>query len=201
MLAFDRAAAYPKVVPELRDSDFNFVAYERGPYPTLPDSAFTETFVLDGERIGAAEEHKNLGQGRSRVRRLALRLPGGHQVNTLTNSTADAFDVAAVMIGRWRQENAFHQGVQRWALSQLDGRRFTDFEPGAVIPGRCAGTLTASCNDSREAEGHLHRRMARATRDLVMARLTKEHAANLERQRRLEVRRRSVPQLRVNAWH
>lgn len=87
-------------MPELRDSDFNFVANVRGSYPTLPDRAFTETFVLDGKRIGAAEERKNLGQGRGRVRRIALLLPGGHQISILTNCTAEASDVAAIMMAR-----------------------------------------------------------------------------------------------------
>jgi transposase len=193
LMAFDRAASFAEVMTELRDSDFDFVAYERAPYPALPASDFTESFILDGERIGYCETRKNLGGGRGRVRRLALRVPGGHQVNILTNAKAAVPEVAAIMAGRWSQENAFHHAVRRWGLNQLDGRTFTDFEPDAVIPSPMRRRLDRKLKDLRTREGNLRRKLARATRDEVHARLTKDLARNLEKQRHLEAQRPSLP--------
>jgi transposase len=193
LLAFDRAASYPEVMTELRDSTFEFVAYERKPYPSLPASDFHESFVLDGERIAYCESRKNLGDGRGRVRRIALRVPGGHQVNLLAHSTAPARELAAIMAGRWNQENAFHHAVHRWGLNQLDGRCFPDFDAEAVIPSPMRRRLDFSLRVLREAEGHLRRKVARATADEVRARLEQELARNLKKQRRLEVRRPALP--------
>ena len=101
LLAFDRAASYAEVMRELRDATFEFVAYERKPYPSLPAHIFRKSFLLDGQRIFFFESRKNLGDGRGRVRRIALRLPDGHQVNLLAHSTASAAELAAIMAGRW----------------------------------------------------------------------------------------------------
>ena len=193
LLAFDRAASYPEVMADLRDSTFEFVAYERKPYPTLPASDFHESFVIDGERIAYCEGRKNLGDGRGRVRRIALQVPGGHQVNLLAHSTAPVAELAAIMWGRWNQENAFHHAVQRWGLNQLDGRRFPDFDPEAVIPSPKRRHLDFSLRVLREVEGNLRRKLARVTADNVRARLEKELTRNLKRQRRLEVRRPELP--------
>lgn len=193
LLAFDRAASYPEVMTDLRDSHFEFVAYERKPYPALPASDFTESFVLDGERIAYCENRKNLGDGRGRVRRIALRVPGGHQVNLLAHSSASAPELAAIMAGRWSQENAFRHAVQRWGLNQLDGRRFPDFDADAVIPSPMRRRLDFSLDILREAEGTLRRKLARAVREESRATLEKHLTRNLERQRRLEVRRPALP--------
>jgi hypothetical protein len=193
LLAFDRAASYPEVMRELRDSSFEFVAYERKPYPPLPAGDFQGSFVLDGERIRYCESRKNLGDGRGRVRRIALRVPGGHQVNLLANSTASAQELATIMAGRWNQENAFHHSVQRWGLNQLDGRCFPDFDAEAVIPSPMRRHLEHSLAVHREVEGNLRRKLARATADEDRAQLEQDLARNLEQQSRLEVRRPELP--------
>lgn len=193
LLAFDRAASYAEVMVELRDSTFEFVAYERKPYPQLPASDFTQSFLLDGERITYCESRKNLGDGRGRVRRIALCVPDGHQVNLLAHSSAPAPELAAIMAGRWSQENAFRHAVHRWGLNQLDGRCFPDFDPDAVIPSPMRRRLDYSLNTLREAEGDLRRKLARATRETVSAGLEKDLARNLKKQRRLEARRPDLP--------
>ena len=72
-------------------SGFEFVTYERRPYPLLSSAAFTDELVIDGETIGLAESReKNLRNGRGRVRRIALRMSDGRQVNLLAVSKEPA---------------------------------------------------------------------------------------------------------------
>jgi len=193
LLAFDRAASYAEVLAELRDATFEFVAYEKKPYPALPKKCFRKTFVLDGERIAWFETRKNLGQGRGRLRRIALRLRGGHQVNLLTDSPASAAELAAIMAGRWNQENAFHHGVERWGLNQLDGRTFPDFDPDTVIPSPLRRRLENSLAVLREIEGRLRRNLARPIRDELRVELERDLASNLVQQQRHVARRPELP--------
>ena len=71
LLAFDRAGAFPKQMAALREDGFEFVTYERRPYRTLPDAAFTEEVTLDGEKYRFCDTRKNLGKGRGRVMMMA----------------------------------------------------------------------------------------------------------------------------------
>lgn len=193
LLAFDRAASYPEVMAELRDSNFEFVAYERKPYAALPASDFDESFDLDGERISYCETRKNLGDERGRLRRIALRVPDGHQVNLLTDSEQPAPELAAIMAGRWNQENAFHHAVRRWGLNQLDGRRFPDFDADAVIPSPMRRRLENALAVLRGVEGQLRRKLARRKGVDVRASLEQDLTVNLEQQHNLVVRRPELP--------
>ena len=47
----------------LREDGFEFVTYERRPYSTLPDGAFTDKATLDGETYRFCDTRKNLGKG------------------------------------------------------------------------------------------------------------------------------------------
>jgi hypothetical protein len=193
LLAFDRAASYADVLAELRDANFEFVAYEKKPYRVLPQKSFQRSFVLDGERIRYHESRKNLGDGRGRLRRIALRMRGGYQVNLLSDSTASAPELAAIMARRWGQENAFKHGVERWGINQLDGRTFTSFADDAVIPSPLRRRLENSLAVLRESEGQLRRKLARVADPRVRAALEEELARNLGRQKKLETRRPSLP--------
>ena len=193
LLAFDRAASYGEVMAELRDATFEFVAYEKKPYRLLAKQLFRGKLHLDGQRLLWHEGRANLGQGRGRVRRICIRLPDGHQLNLLANSTADAATLIAIMAGRWNQENAFHHGVQRWGLNQLDGRTFKPFESDFVIPSPARRRLDASLAVLREAEGQLHRKLLRATRPELRIELKLDLAKNLKKQRALEKRRPDFP--------
>jgi len=73
VLAFDRAGAYPEQLAELREEGFEFVTYERRPFPVLHTSAFDGTAELDGETVAIHDARINLGRGRGRVRRIAIR--------------------------------------------------------------------------------------------------------------------------------
>jgi hypothetical protein len=193
LLAFDRAASYAEVMAQLRDADFEFVAYEKKPYRLLPKKLFRERLVFDGQRLRWYETRANLGDGRGRIRRLCLRLPDGHQLNLLAHSDASAPTLITIMAGRWNQENAFHHGVQRWGLNQLDGRSFKPFDADVVIPSPARRRLDASLAVLREAEGQLHRKLLRVTRFELRAELELELAANLTKQRTLEERRPNFP--------
>ena len=192
LLAFDRAASYAELLSELRDANFEFVAYEKKPYPTLPQACFRRSFILGDERIFWFEMRKNLGRGRGRIRRIALRLPDGHQINLLAHSRASAAELAAIMSGRWCQENAFHHGARRWGLNQLDSRSFTPFPEDVVIPSPLRRRLDYSIDILREVEGRLRRKLARSPQPDVRAALEKELSKNLKQQQRLEARRPSL---------
>ena len=193
LLAFDRAASYAEVLAELRDHRFEFVVYEKKPYRRLPAKLFRKSFVLDGVKLRWYERNANLGDGRGRVRRIALRLPDGHQLNLLAHSTASAEALITIMAARWNQENAFKHGVERWGLNQLDGRTFKPFDADFVIPSPDRRRLNAQLLALREAEGQLHRKMLRASRAEQRVALKEELARNLEEQRALEEKRPDFP--------
>ena len=193
LLAFDRAASYGEVLAVLRDAAFEFVVYEKKPYRLVPLKYFREELSLDGETVRWYERRANLGKGRGRVRRICVRLPDGHQLNLLAHSEASAESLITIMTGRWSQENAFHHGVRRWGLNQLDGRTFNAFEPDEVISNPERRRLDASLAALREAEGQLHRKLLRATRFELLSTLESELAKNLEQQRILEEQRAGVP--------
>ncbi len=193
LLAFDRAASYAEVLAELRDHLFEFVVYEKKPYRHLPAKLFRKSFLLDGVRLRWHERNANLGDGRGRVRRIALRLPDGHQLNLLAHSTASAEALITIMAARWNQENAFKHGIERWGLNQLDGRTFKPFDADFVIPSPNRRRLNKSLLALREAEGQLHRKLLRARGPEQRVALKAELARNLEKQRALEEKRPDVP--------
>jgi hypothetical protein len=193
LLAFDRAASYAEVLAELRDHNFDFVVYEKKPYPRVSAKLFRKSFVLDGVKLRWHERNANLGDGRGRVRRIALRLPDGHQLNLLAHSTESAEALATIMAARWNQENAFKHGVERWGLNQLDGRSFKPLDADVVIPSPERRRLNRQLVALREAEGQLHRKLLRASLAEQHVSLKEELARNLEKQRALEQKRRDFP--------
>lgn len=193
LLAFDRAASYAEVLAELRDHNFEFVVYEKKPYPRVSAKLFRKSFVLDGVKLRWHERNANLGDGRGRVRRIALRLPDGHQLNLLAHSTESAEALVTIMAARWNQENAFKHGVERWGLNQLDGRTFKPLDADFVIPSPDRRRLNRQLLALREAEGQLHRKLLRASLAEQHVALKEELARNLEKQRALEQKRRDFP--------
>jgi hypothetical protein len=195
LLAFDRAGAYPEQMAELRDSGIEFVTYERKPYALLPASAFTEEVTIDSETIGVSEQHdKNLKHGRGRVRRLALRMPSGQQVNLLAASHEPAWRLIEVMRGRWVQENAFKHGNERWGINHLDSRRVETYPPEAVIPNPVRRRLDHALRLARRREGDTLRQLARlAADDPKRKKHERDLAAAREDQAELEALRPQVP--------
>lgn len=194
LLAFDRAGAHAEALAGLRDGGFDFVTYERKPYPELPATAFTPTTIA-GENVGLHESRlRNLGAGRGRIRRIAIRTEDGRQVNFLASSKLPAVRVVEILWHRWRQENGFKHGVERWGINQLDGRSVEPYPPGTIIPNPVRRRLDRALRLARVAEGDARRDLARfAPTDKRHAAAEVDLADALERQHRLEDLRPWLP--------
>jgi hypothetical protein len=165
LLAFDRAGAHAAPLAALRDAGFEFVTYERAPYPTLPASAFAATEIL-GEKVGLHESRlRNLGSGRGRVRRIAVLTEDGRQVNFLAVSKEPAERLVEILWLRWRQENGFKHGVERWGINQLDGRKVEQVPRGTIIPNPARSRYDRALRVARVAEGDARRTIARLPAD------------------------------------
>jgi len=166
LVAFDRAGAFPQQLADLRDDKVEFVTYERRPYALLSQGQFDQELVSEeGEHIGMYERRANLGKKRGRVRRIALRMEDGHQVNLLASSTEPAERLVGIMLGRWCQENGFKHGVERWGINQLDGRKIADYDPNSVIPNPARRRLDRELSLARLEEGRARRELAHLKED------------------------------------
>jgi Transposase protein len=165
LLAFDRAGAYPETMSQLRDRDLEFVTYERRPFPLLPASAFQDTMQFDGETFGLCDARINLGRGRGRVRRIAVRTPDERQINLVACSEQPGERLVAVMFHRWRQENGFKHGVERWGINQLDGRRVAPYPPDTIVPNPARRRLDHALRLACVREGLARCELARLADD------------------------------------
>jgi len=165
VLAFDRGGAFPEQLAGLRDKGFELVTYERKPYPMLGPSAFYITFTHDGETLEASDALTNLGSGHGRVRRVALRMSDGRQVNLLAVGTLSASELYAILRGRWVQENGFHHQVHRWGINQLDGRTTVPCDPDEVIPNPARRRLDRNVRLARVSAGLARNELAARTDD------------------------------------
>jgi hypothetical protein len=180
----------------LRDANFDFVTYEVRPYAKLPASAFDHWIRIGKKRYEYVETHqKNLGKGRGRVRRIAMRNPAGEQFNILAVSDAPAHELIGHILARWaRQENQFKHGNERWNLNQLDGRTVVEYPPDAIIPNPARRRLDRALRLAREREGEALRKLAHLERDHPkQARLQQELERARDEQRQLEALRPKVP--------
>jgi hypothetical protein len=165
LLGFDRAGAFPETMAALRDEHLEFVTYERRPFPLLPPSAFGETISVDDEEIAINESRINLGAGRGRVRRIAIRTADERQINVVASSEASAERLVTVMYHRWRQENGFKHGVERWGINQLDGREVRRYPPDTIVPNPARRRLDHALRLACVREGMARRELARLPED------------------------------------
>ena len=196
LVAFDRAGAFPEQLAELRDNGFEFVTYERRPYPPFAAGTLGEKLELeDGEVVQYAEAaEKNLGGGRGRVRRIVVRDKEGRQINLLARSDAPAAWLIQVMRGRWNQENGFKHGVERWGANQLDGRTVAAYPPETVIPNPSRRRLDHALRIARTREGEARRLLARPrVSDAKREKVEQDLATALAQQEELEAQRPHVP--------
>ena len=201
LVAFDRAGAFPEQMMRLRQSNIEFVTYERRPYPLLSPSAFDEQVLVNKSRtdkpevIGVHESrHKNLGKGRGRVRRIALKMPDGHQVNLLAVSDEPKERLIEVMLGRWVQENAFKHGNERWGINQLDRREVLPYPPETIIPNPARRRLDHALRLARQREGEARRKLARLEAgDPKRTKVQRDLDESLDLQNQLEAHRPHVP--------
>lgn len=178
------------ILAALRDSRFDFVTYERAPYPELSTTVFTPTTIA-GENVGLYEDRlRNLGEGRGRIRRIAVRTEDGRQVNFLASSTLPAVRLVEILWRRWRQENAFKHGIERWGINQLDGRGVESYPPGTIIPNPLRRRLDRALRIARAAEGEARRALARFATDHPRAIAARQELADALAQQEsiLEVR-------------
>jgi hypothetical protein len=163
LLAFDRAGAFPESMGKLQDSGFDFVTYERRPYPLITAAEFDEVATIDGEAVSYHESLANLEKGRGQLRRIAFRTEDGRQVNLLSASSRPVSDLIAVQQNRWRQENGFKHGVERWGINQLDGRSTEPYPEDTIVPNPARRRLDRSIRLLLAREGHLRCALADAT--------------------------------------
>lgn len=194
LLAFDRGGAFAAPLAALRDAGFEWVTYERNPYPELPTTAFAPKTIC-GDEVGLHEDRlRNLGGGRGRVRRLAVRVADGRQVNFLASSTAAPERLVEILWHRWRQENGFKHGTERWGINQLDGRTVEPYPPDTIIPNPARSRLERGLRLARVAEGDARRELARRpAADPKRKRAEQDLAEALALQATLEGLRPSIP--------
>jgi hypothetical protein len=162
ILAFDRAGAYPENLAELRNAQYDVVTYERRPFAKLPKSAFSKRAKLGKETLRFGEKARaNLGDGRGRVRRIAVRTADGRQINLLAVSKLPAKRLIGIMRGRWVQENGFKHGVERWGINQLDGRVTQPCPPETLIPNPARRRLDRDLRLAWMREGNARAQLAR----------------------------------------
>ena len=204
LLVFDRAGAFPDEMATLRDAGVEFATYERRPYPDLALSAFDRTIAVRGQTYGVHESRlKNLGAGRGRVRRIALRAPDGKQINLLAVSTAPLEQLVGFLMGepdpktpsgRWQQENAFKHEAERWGINQLDGRKVEPYPPGTIIPNPARRRNERALKIARTDEGRARRVLAdRNATDKQHARAEDELVDAIQRRVALELARPLIP--------
>jgi len=199
LLGFDRGGAFAEEMAALRDQHFEFVTYERAPYRQLVSTAFDHQLELelDGKRetIRWTEGSlKNLGKGRGRVRRISLRTDDGKTINLLAVSLLPAEELIAFQLRRWRQENAFKHGVERWGLNQLDGQKVEATPTDDVIPNPARRRLDLRMRFARAEEGRARNALARlADKDPARARHEQDLARAMATQAEVQALRPSIP--------
>ena len=163
LLAFDRAGAFPENMANLRNTNVEFVTYERKPYRSLSKSAFTEEVTMEDGEVFLVHEKRlaNLGKKRGRVRRISLLTEEGSQINLLAVSEEPAWRLIEIITGRWVQENGFKHGKERWGFNQLDRRKVLDYDPATIIPNPARRRLDFSFKLVDEREGKLRNKLAR----------------------------------------
>lgn len=203
VLFFDRGGAFPKTMAELRDAGAEFVTYERKPYRELGATEFKESLSITLAsqprrpiQIAYTEApQKNLRFERGRVRRIALLMPDGAQVNLLAVSALPAEALIRGQLARWGlQENQLKHGVERWGINHLDGRRVEEYPPDALVPNPARRRLERVLKLSHTAEGEAWRRWARLEPDDPEREQAKRDIDRaMERQRELMALRATVP--------
>jgi hypothetical protein len=197
LLAFDRAGAFPESMAGLRDQGIDLVTYERRPFPPLPASAFRETTRVDDDEVQFTESQINLRAGRGRVRRVALREADGHQVNLLAVSELPAARLIGIMRGRWRQENGFKHGVERWGINQLDHRKTVAYPPDTIVPNPARRRLDRALRAACIREGDARRLLAQLTsdQDARRERVERDLREAIALQRQLQAERPTTPKV------
>jgi hypothetical protein len=160
LLVFDRAGAFPGLWKWLRDNDVEFVTYQRASYRKFRREWFRHhgrpmtLREADGKKVKVMvqEGRMNLGAQRGRVRRIRILMPDDVQMNVVASSRQSAKWLCQTLFTRWRQENAFKHGVERWGINQLDGRQVEDVPPGTIVTNPRRTNLDQLLRGAKERE-------------------------------------------------
>jgi hypothetical protein len=203
VLIFDRGGSHANALAEIRDLGAEFITYERKPYALLSSAFFTKTLTI---RLASKPRQpivvrfadvadKNLHRGRGRVRRIAVKMPDGEQINVLAASTLPAEIIVRKILARWGcQENQFKHEVERWGINQLDGRTVEDYPEDAVVPNPARRKLEHQLKLAQAAEGRARCALARlAPDDAQRTRLEDDLQRAVDRQDELKKLRPSLP--------
>jgi hypothetical protein len=197
LIAFDRAGSFPEQMADLRNEGFEFVTYERKPFPALPKSAFREAFDYREESLTFCEGgQKNLSSGHGRVRRIAIRRQAqdAPQMNILAISQLPAARLYAILRNRWCQKNGLKQVVERWGANQLDGRKTEPCDPEMIIPDPLRRRLDHCLRIARAREARARRELATLkVGDHRYIKWKTELAEALAEQTELEALRPAIP--------
>jgi hypothetical protein len=201
-LIFDRGGSHANAMAEVRDLGAEFITYERKPYPLLPSYMFTERLKITLAskdkpiivRYGDVSD-KNLHRGRGRVRRIAVKMPDGEQLNVLAASTLPTEIIVRKILARWTcQENQFKHEVERWGINQLDGRTVEEYPEDAVIPNPARRKLEHQLKLAQAAEGRARCALARLeANDPKRERFEDDLQRATDRQNELKSLRPTVP--------
>ncbi len=115
-------------------------------------------------------------------------------MNFLATSKLPAERLVEILWHRWRQENGFKHGVERWGINHLDGRSVESYPPGTIIPNPARRRLERALRLARVAEGDARRDLARfekGSKRQVAA--EQDLAESIERQHELEALRPWLP--------
>jgi transposase-like protein len=142
-VCFDRGGWSPKLFAKLVDAGFDILTYRKGASEPVRRSLFEEHVFTDE---AGHEHHYLLADQRVRISydggrhrfscRQVTRLDDktGHQTAIITTrSDPDPGLVGHAMFSRWRQENFFRYGRQRFGLDALDSYETEPDDPNRLV--------------------------------------------------------------------
>ena len=202
LLAFDRAGAFPGLWKWLRDNGVQFVTYQRAKYRKFRREWFRRhgrpmtLRDVDGKKVKVMVQQgrMNLGAKRGRVRRIRILMPDDSQINVVASSKQSVKWLCQTLFTRWRQENAFKHGVERWGINQLDGRALEDVPAGTMVTNPRRTALEKMLREAREREKKLRLRLQQLHPGHPDRRELKQAlATNIAGQKEVRTARRGVP--------
>jgi hypothetical protein len=209
-VVFDRGGYSPALFLRLLTAGFDLLTYRKGRVRRVPHAHFHQHEVIVDGRLVAydlADHGVRLLGGQLRLRQVTRRSADGHQTPILTSRRdLSAFDVAARMFARWRQENFFKYLREEYALDALVDYAVAPDDPTREVPNprwrdvdtqlRQARADLARLATEYGAEAFVNPEHARPTMrgfKIAHGALAHDIRAALKRVASLEARRAKVP--------
>ena len=160
-ICFDRGGWSPKLFSELVDAGFDVLTYRKGASRPVPRSLFKGHVFTDE----AGHEHHylladqrvripyNAGRRRFSCRQVTrLEEKTGHETAIVTTrSDPDPGLVAHAMFSRWRQENFFRYGRQRFGLDALDSYETEPDDPNRLVKNPARRDADKKVREAKES--------------------------------------------------